>query len=158
MNVHVRLIRPDDEAAYRSILERTSDDDRYSRFFQVLDVFDPAAVHRYVEARPDMIGAIAIDGNRPLGAAHAAFLDDTTAELAIVVAGDARKSGVGRTLLSSLMGELEDRGYMRFVARSLRENTGFTALARSLGFRCEHADGAAMEWTRDAARWDLLHT
>jgi GNAT superfamily N-acetyltransferase len=158
MDVHVRLIRPDDEAAYRSILERTSEDDRYSRFLQVLDVFDPAAVHRYVDARPDMIGAIALDGKRPLGAAHAALLDDGSAELAIVVAGDARKRGVGRTLLTSLMRELEDRGYMRFVAFSLRENSGFTALARGLGFRCEHADGAAMQWTRDAARWDLVHT
>jgi GNAT superfamily N-acetyltransferase len=158
MNVQIRLIRPDDGAAYRSILARTSGDDRYARFLQVLDVLDPAAVHRYVDARPDMIGAIAVDGKRPLGAAHAALLDDHSAEIAIVVAADARKCGVGRALLSSLMHELEDRGYMRFVAYSLRENAAFTALARSLGFRCEQAEGAALHWTRYAVRSDLVHS
>jgi GNAT superfamily N-acetyltransferase len=105
-----------------------------------------------------MIGAIAFDGETPLGAAHAALLDERTAELAIVVADGARKRGVGRTLLATLMGELGNRGYMHFVANSLRDNAGFAALARSLGFRCERADGAEMFWVRDGAGWDLLHT
>ncbi len=81
-------IEPTDEDAYRAILETTSAEDRYCRFFHLVDHFDPEEVHRFVETRPDMIGVIAHDGDVPLGAAHAALLDDESAELAIVVSRD----------------------------------------------------------------------
>ncbi|HEY0614844.1 MAG TPA: hypothetical protein VGC96_09405, partial [Candidatus Elarobacter sp.] len=82
----VRPIEPSDEAAYRAILETTTAEDRYCRFFHRVDHFDPEEIRRFVEARPDMLGAIALEGETPLGAAHAALLDGETAELAVVVA------------------------------------------------------------------------
>ena len=148
--MHVRLICPDDEAAYRSILERTSDDDRYFRFFHVVKAFGPAEIRHFVEARPDMIGVIAFEGQSALGAAHAALLDDRTAELSVVVAEDRRRRGVGNALLATLMRELEDRGYVRFVAQSLHDNHGFARLARSAGFRAQQVEGSAVAWVCDA--------
>jgi GNAT superfamily N-acetyltransferase len=145
----IRLIRPDDAAAYRSILERTSDDDRYNRFFHSVDALDPADVQRSVERRPDMIGAIAFDGGVALGAGHAALLNDASAELAIVVAADARRRGVGRNLVAYLMCELEKRGYMRFVAYSLHGNAGFAHLGRSVGLASERVDGGMVHWSRE---------
>ena len=58
----VRSIEPSDEEAYRAILESTSAEDRYCRFFHLVDHFDPDEVHRFVETRPDMIGMIALGG------------------------------------------------------------------------------------------------
>ena len=154
----IRLIRPDDAAAYRSILERTSDDDRYNRFFHSVDALDPADVQRSVERRSDMIGAIAFDGGVALGAGHAALLNDGSAELAIVVAAGSRRRGVGRELLLRLMVELEKRGYMRFVAYSLHGNAAFAHLARSVGFESERVEGGLVHWSRDVAPREPLHS
>jgi GNAT superfamily N-acetyltransferase len=142
----VRAIVPGDEDAYRTILERTSSEDRYCRFFHHVDHFDPAEVHRFVEERDDMVGVIAEEDGVPLGAAHAAFLDETTAELGIVVSQEARKRGVGVALLGGLIAHLKVSGFSRMAAVSLRGNHGFEALARRAGFTAERADGEALWW------------
>ena len=87
----VRAIAPSDEEAYRSILERTSPEDRYCRFFHHVDHFDPAEVHRFVEERADMFSAV--PARRRPGRGARAVVDDATAELGIVVAMDARGAG-----------------------------------------------------------------
>jgi GNAT superfamily N-acetyltransferase len=146
----VRPIRPTDETAYRSILERTSAEDRYFRFFHVVDALDPADTRRMMEDRPDMLGVMAFDDGLPLGVAHAALLrDGRSAELAIVVAEDARGRGVGRVLLRSLMTRLEALGYTRFIAEAMHENVGFSALAKSAGLRAERTDASSVFWVRD---------
>jgi GNAT superfamily N-acetyltransferase len=142
----VRAIVPDDEAAYRSILEDTSPEDRYCRFFHQVDHFDPEEVHRFVEARDDMLGVIAEEGGVAFGAAHAALLDATSAELGIVVSQSARKRGVGSALLTALVAELKQRGFDRLVAVSLRENHAFDKLARRARFTVERVDGDALWW------------
>jgi L-amino acid N-acyltransferase YncA len=142
----VRPIGPSDEAAYLAILETTSAEDRYCRFFHAVDHFDPNEVRHFVEERPDMIGMIAFEDATPLGAAHAALLDDYTAELAIVVASGERHHGVGGSLLAALIAELKRRGYQRLIACALRENTPFGTLARHAGFTIEEADGGTVRW------------
>jgi GNAT superfamily N-acetyltransferase len=146
----VRAIEPNDEAAYRSILERTSAEDRYFRFFHAVDALDPGDTHHMMEERADMFGVIAYDRGVPLGVAHAALRDDDrTAELAIMVAEDARGRGVGRDLLVTLMNRLEARGYTRFVAESMHENHGFSALAKSAGLHVEGHEASSLFWRRD---------
>ena len=147
--MNVRPIRSTDEAAYRDILERTTEDDRYCRFFHVVDHFDPAEVHRYVEPRSDTLGFIAFEKDVPLGCAHAVALDDAVAELAIVVAHDARRRGVGRALVAALTAELARRGLHRLVAVSLAQNASFTRLAAATGLVLERSDGMKVHWTLD---------
>jgi len=142
----VRPIEPSDEDAYRAILEATSAEDRYCRFFHRVDHFDPAEIRRFVETRSDTMGVIAFDDAAPLGAAHAVLVDDETAELAIVVAGGARHEGVGTALLDALIARLKQRGLRRLIACSLRENRAFEHLARHAGFTVDLADGAAWRW------------
>jgi len=142
----VRSIEPSDEESYRAILKSTSAEDRYCRFFHLVDHFDPDEVHRFVATRPDMIGMIAHEGDVPLGAAHAALLDDQTAELAIVVASGARHQGVGSALLDALIARLKTRGYRRLLACALRENHAFEHLAKHAGFHVEQAEGATFRW------------
>jgi RimJ/RimL family protein N-acetyltransferase len=142
----VRPIEPTDEEAYRAILEATSAEDRYCRFFHAVDHFDPQEVHRYVETRADMIGMIALDDAVPLGAAHAVLLDAASAELAIVVARDARHHGVATALLDALIARLKELGFRRLIACALRENHPFAHLAKRAGFTVEHVDGVALRW------------
>jgi len=142
----VRPISPSDEAAYRTILERTSSEDRYCRFFHVVDHFDLEEVHRFVEDRADTIGMIAEEDGEPLGAAHAVLLEGGSAELAIVVSGEARRRGVGNALLTALIARLRAEGYTEIVACALRDNSAFTGLAKRHGFVVKQAEGAAVRW------------
>lgn len=142
----VRSIVPTDEASYRAILEATSAEDRYCRFFHMVDHFDPAEVQRYVEDRDDTVGVIAHEGDVPLGAAHAVTIDAESAELAIVVARDARHHGVATALLDALIARVRERGFRRLVACALRENHPFAHLAKHAGFAVEHVDGVALRW------------
>ncbi len=142
----VRPIAPTDEDAYRAILETTTAEDRYCRFFHLVDHFDAEEVHRFVEDRDDTIGVIAFEGTEPVGAAHAVLLDEESAELAIVVARGTRRVGVGSALLDALIERVKARGLRRLVACALRENHPFERLARRAGFRVDEADGAALHW------------
>jgi GNAT superfamily N-acetyltransferase len=142
----VRSILPSDEAAYRAILDDTSAEDRYCRFFHLVDHFDPDEVQRFVQTRPDMIGLIALDGETPLGAAHAALIDNESAELAIVVARAARRRGVAAALLDALIARLRERGFRRLIACALRDNRALEGLAKRTGFHVELADGPALRW------------
>jgi acetyltransferase len=142
----VRSIVPSDEDAYLAILEDTSKEDRYCRFFHLVDHFDPDEVHRFVETRSDMLGMIAFDGETPLGTAHAALIDDASAELAIVVARAARRRGVGTALVAALIVRLRELGFRRLIACALRENRPLENLAKHFGFRVELAEGPAFRW------------
>ena len=144
----VRAIRASDEAAYLDILARTSDDDRYYRFFRAVDHFDHADVARFVEPIPGVVGMIASDRTRGLGVANA-FISGSTAEIALVVAADAQRQGVGRRLIGGILEELQARRVATVTAVSLWENLGFASLARSFGMVANHApgDGSVIHWT-----------
>jgi acetyltransferase len=142
----VRSIVPSDEDAYRAILGDTSKEDRYCRFFHLVDHFDPDEVHRFVETRDDTIGAIAFDGETPLGTAHAVLIGDGSAELAIVVARAGRRRGVGTALLDAVIVRLRERGIRRLIACALRENRPLEGLVKHAGFHVELADGPAFRW------------
>jgi len=145
--MRVRAIAPADGDNYRSILERTTDEDRYCRFFHAVDHFAPEFIERYVERRPDMIGFIAEENGVPLGAAHGVRIDERTAELAIVVARDVRRRGVAKALMARLFDELANLGYTSAVGYSLRANVPFVHLAKSIGMRAGPADdGLVVTW------------
>jgi GNAT superfamily N-acetyltransferase len=142
----VRSIEPGDALAYRSILERTSEEDRYCRFFHVVNHFELRDIKRFVEPREDTIGFIAEDGTNPLGVAHAFLLSDASAEVAIVVASDARHHGIGHSLLEHIVAELRARHCETASAVSLSANSAFAHLAKSIGMTPIGA-GETTNWT-----------
>jgi GNAT superfamily N-acetyltransferase len=145
--ISVRAIVPNDAPAYRSILQRTSAQDRYCRFFHVVDHLDDDAIERYVEVRADTIGLIAERHGRALGVAHAFFIDKRRAEIAMIVASDGRRQGVGRLLFERLIAALQRRGCMCVVAYSLAQNGPLSKLARTVGMRPGTSDGGIVTWT-----------
>jgi GNAT superfamily N-acetyltransferase len=131
--ITIRPVGVTDADAYRDVLDRTSEEDRYCRFFHVVNHFDLSEIKRFVEPRSDTVGFIAEDGSTALGVAHAFFTADTSAEIAIVVAADARCRGVGRALLERLIDVLIERGHSDVRAFSLSGNNAFGHLARAVG-------------------------
>ena len=147
MALHIRSIQAADERLYRSILDRTSEEDRYCRFLHVVNHFDPVEIRRFVEPAPDLVGFIAIEGDEALGAAHACFLADGSAELAIIVARDARHHGIAYALVRRVIDALAERGCCRMIAYALFENYAMTALALSLGMTADGVDASVTLWT-----------
>jgi GNAT superfamily N-acetyltransferase len=144
--VEIRPIAPDDGDAYRMILEDTSEEDRYCRFFHAVDHFEPEFIEESV-SRPDAIGFIAFDATEPLGTAHAIAIDGQTAELAVVVARTGRRRGVARALMERIVEEARGRGYESLVGYALRMNLPFSRLARGFGMTPDPmSDGATVTW------------
>ncbi len=148
----IRPIAPTDSDSYRSILERTTPEDLYCRFFHVVDQAELDDVKPFVELRPDTIGFIAEYESKPLGVAHA-FLSPNRAEaeIAIVVARDARRCDVGHALLERLIDELRARKCRVVSAYSLSGNSAFSHLARSVGMRPIGPPSDVMTWTLAAS-------
>ena len=143
----VRPIEAGDLENYRAILEATSPEDRYCRFFHFIDQFDDAELRKYVEPRPDMAGFIAEEGHVRIGAAHGFLIGEARAELGIIVATTQRRRGVGTALMERLVGELRHRGARDLVAYALSENAAFTRLARKIGMTASsHAREGVTEW------------
>jgi GNAT superfamily N-acetyltransferase len=147
-SVRLRAIAPTDGDSYRSILRRTTEEDRYCRFFHIVNHFDPEFIERYVGDQADVVGVIAEDEGRPLGVAHAFFFDERRAELAIVVARDSRRQGIGRALLEHLTAAIEARGCDELIAYSLGENVAFSRLARSVAMRPVATEAGVVTWEK----------
>lgn len=150
--MNVRPIQPDDAANYESILSRTTPQDRYCRFFHVVDHFSPAEVDRFVNLDADMLGYIAIapDGTA-LGTVHAFLTDGDTAEFAIVVAQDARRRGVGKALFRRLIPELRARGYRQLLGYALAENYALANLAKAVGMQSPGVEATVRTWSLEDA-------
>ena len=72
------------------------------------------------------------------------------AEFSVYVAGTARRRGVGRALLRSLIDEATSRGYWKLLSRIFPENRASLALCRAMGFR---EVGVYRRHARLAGRW-----
>jgi GNAT superfamily N-acetyltransferase len=144
--VEIRPIAPDDGDAYRMILEDTSEEDRYCRFFHAVDHFEPEFIEESVN-RPDAVGFIAFEGAEPLGTAHAIAIKGGDAELAVIVARNGRRRGVAHALVERTIVEARKRGFRSLVGYALRMNLPFSRLARSFGMIPDPmSDGATVTW------------
>ena len=146
MAIEIRSIRADDEALYRELLVSLNDRDRYLRFFHSVPNIGPAEVLPFVTPRDDMMGLIAIEDGKALGAAHAFIDTDGSAELAVQVRPDYRHQGIGGKLLSSLVERLRERGVHELVAHSLFDNAEFALIASESQMRSEAEGGGVSLW------------
>ncbi len=126
--MEIRPISPEDESLYRDLLASLDERDRYLRFFHTVPAIGSREVLPFVHPRPDMIGLIAVEDGRAVGAAHA-FIDRESAEFAVEVRPDCRHHGVGGKLLAEIARRSRERGVRELVAHSLCDNTEFALIA-----------------------------
>ena len=129
LRMEIRPIQPEDEALYRELLVSLNERDRYLRFFHSVPNIGQPEVLPFVQSRPDMIGLLALENGKVLGAAHAFVADDGTAEFAVEVRPDYRHRGIGGKLLATLVERLRERGVRELVAHSLYDNREFALIA-----------------------------
>jgi GNAT superfamily N-acetyltransferase len=151
MEIQLRVAGPADLGRYRRILAGTSDEDRYFRFFGHVTRDAALRLERLGENLGS--GSLAVvaedETGHPLGLAHAILEPSrASAELGIIVAGDAQGRGVGTRLLAALAVALRERGCRTLTAQSLEANFKFAHLARANGFRVEQRRGGVIAWSR----------
>lgn len=98
---------------------------------------------------------VAVEGAAVAGYAYASVWRarpaySRTAETTVYVAADARGRGVGRALMTDLLGRLRARGFHRAVAGVTLPNPASVALHERLGFR---PVGVFRECGRKFGRW-----
>jgi RimJ/RimL family protein N-acetyltransferase len=69
----------------------------------------------------------------PIGLASYSALDDSTAELALVVRDEWQHHHVGTELATRLLRAAEDRGFHRFIVHALSENVAIRKLLKDVG-------------------------
>lgn len=118
---------------------------------------------RYVDGwqRPNDVGVIAEDTNgHPIGAAWwrympiddpgFGFVSPTTPEISIAVVPASRRRGVGRLLLSALIGEAKKRGIDQ-LSLSVEDDNPAQTLYASLGFTTHSNNGGSVTMLADTS-------
>lgn len=144
--VTLRPIRPADLGAFRGLMSRLSDADRYLRFLHaVKDVPEPELRH-FVELEPSALGLVAEAAGRLVGAAHAFDQGDGIYELAVVVDPAERRHGIAGLLLDRIVEELRSRRADALVAHALTINTEFARMAREHGLEATGSIAGVTQW------------
>ncbi len=141
----LRPIGPADESALRATFALLSPHDVRMRFFSPLQSLSPdmaarlANLDRSRELALVLLRTEAGGGNTPCGVVRlAADPGRESAEFAIVVITAQQGKGLGRLLMTHLIGAARALGMKRLVGNVLAENTRMLELARSLGFESSH--------------------
>jgi RimJ/RimL family protein N-acetyltransferase len=154
----IRPIEPDDVAELKRGFEHLGALSRYRRFLAPIDRLSPAQLnflthvdHRSHEA---IVAADALSGE---GVGIARYRrdpeDPTRAEVAVVVADDWQRRGVGTALLERLRERGRANGLERFTARLLVGNKGGRALIERFGVTEEqYREGGLIDVTAHLRR------
>ena len=132
--MHVRPIRPDDDAGLIAFHERLSPETQRLRFFSPHPHLRPDEVQRFTNVDGvRRVALVATLDDEIVGVARFDLLDPTTdAEAAFVVRDDLQGRGIGTALLELLAERARESGVTRFVAATLPENTRMRQVFRHL--------------------------
>ncbi|HEY0727986.1 MAG TPA: GNAT family N-acetyltransferase, partial [Pyrinomonadaceae bacterium] len=137
--VHIRVMRPEDEAGLCALLNSLSDESRWLRFYcQQNSAAIAAEAHR--EASLDhafCLVASSGDGERVVGHAFYVGIDDERAEVAFTIANDFQGRGLGTILLGQLAEVAAANGIKVFEAEVLAANHAMLHVFRASGFPIE---------------------
>jgi RimJ/RimL family protein N-acetyltransferase len=138
--VHIRAMRKSDEAEFLQAFERLSPEALYMRFMRVFGEPNIERLRKALASFPESgLGIVATvpadDGIDIVGSAM--FLigkDPTSCEFATTVAADYGGLGLGRTLVTALIGAAKQRGLHEMEGFVLAKNQPMLKLAARLGF------------------------
>jgi nucleotide-binding universal stress UspA family protein/RimJ/RimL family protein N-acetyltransferase len=148
--VTLRPIAPEDKPLLAAIFERLSEQSRYRRFFTSKAELSAAELDYFVDVdHSDHEAIIAIDpsGGEALGVArYIRSTDDReVAEVAVTVADDWQRRGLGRALLDRLTYRARREGVRRFSALVQSENSASLGLLEGVGDTQRRSDTGVVE-------------
>jgi RimJ/RimL family protein N-acetyltransferase len=138
--VHIRAMRPADEAELLQAFDRMSDDARYMRFMRSVREPNVERLRAALASFPDHgLGIVATvptaDGIDIVGSAiYVIGKDRTRCEFAINVGSAFGGAGLARTLMTALIDSAARRGLAEMEGFVLAANQSMLGLARRLGF------------------------
>ena len=145
----LRPIAPEDLAIEAAFVEGLSTDTGYKRLFSARKP-GPEEIWRWthVDQRCEVARIVVVrrEGmDVMLGVARYVRTDcGDDAEFAIVIADEARRLGLGRALIASLVDEARRAGVRTLWGTTFASNAAMLALGRALGFRAGREPGDAM--------------
>jgi acetyltransferase len=135
--VHIRPIRPEDEALYRDFFAKVTLDDQRLRFFTAA----PDLSHRFLAQLTQIdyareMAFVALDGGGTLlGVVRmVADPDYTRGEYAVLVRSDLKGLGLGWRLMQHLIAYAKAEGLRELHGAVLADNTTMLQMCRQLGF------------------------
>jgi RimJ/RimL family protein N-acetyltransferase len=138
--VHIRAMRPADEAEILQAFDRLSQDARYMRFMRTVREVNVERLRKTLASFPACgLGIVATvpatDGIDVVGSAIFVIgSDPANCEFAVTIAAEYGGAGLGRTLLTALIDAARQRGLKAMEGFVLAANKPMLALAARVGF------------------------
>jgi acyl-CoA synthetase (NDP forming)/GNAT superfamily N-acetyltransferase len=140
--IEIRPARPGDFDAVRDMHAAMSRENLYLRFFGVNRAAAEQEARRICRApAPDHAALLAVLDGQVIGCGSYEIVDERlrTAEIALAVADDMHKRGIGTLLLEHLVSLAHGRGLRTFVAETLTDNTTMLQVFASAGLHAQAA-------------------
>jgi acyl-CoA synthetase (NDP forming)/RimJ/RimL family protein N-acetyltransferase len=157
--VHLRPICPDDAEGLTGLMDRSSDQTRYYRFFGPMRRLSDRDLHRFTHVDHDSrVAFVVLLGDQIIGVGrYDRYPGTDDAEVAFLVEDAHQGRGLGSVLLEHLAAAGRERGVKRFVAEVLAQNSKMVRVFRDAGYKAERSyeDGVVhltfpIEQTEDA--------
>lgn len=147
----IRRIEREDRDRYRRLVMRLTPESRYRRFFSPKPELTERELAYLVDidhVHHEALAAVDESDGSFLAASRYVQLPDRphTAEVAIEVADDAQRQGIGTELAIQTLQRARANGFTHVTATTLHENAPARALLRALHFRRRSSHGHEIEF------------
>jgi acyl-CoA synthetase (NDP forming)/GNAT superfamily N-acetyltransferase len=139
--VHLRPIRPDDADGLVGLMERSSEQTRYFRFFGPMKRLSERDLHRFTHVdHVDRVAFVLLLGDQLIAVGRYDRLPGTQdAEVAFLVEDAHQGRGLGSVLLEHLAAAARERGIERFVAEVLAQNNRMVRVFLDAGYQAQRS-------------------
>ncbi len=157
--VHLRPIRPEDADGLTGLMDRSSDQTRYYRFFGPMKRLSAKELHRFTHVDHDArVAFVVLLGDQVIGVGrYDRYPGNDEAEVAFLIEDAHQRRGLGSVLLEHLAAAARERGIKRFVAEVLAQNSTMVRVFHDAGYKSQRSyeDGVVhlsfpIEQTEDA--------
>jgi RimJ/RimL family protein N-acetyltransferase len=129
--MEIRPIQPSDAPALIKAHDHLSDETRRRRFFRPHPVLTPQEADFFSNVdHVDREAFVAVEGRYIIGVGRYDRVDDSAAEVAVVVGDEFQGQGIGTKLMRRLAERATEVGITRFVADTMGDNQAAIRLVR----------------------------
>jgi acyl-CoA synthetase (NDP forming)/RimJ/RimL family protein N-acetyltransferase len=139
--VHLRPIRPEDAAGLTGLMDRSSEQTRYYRFFGPMKRLSDRDLHRFTHVDHDnRVAFVVLLGDQVVAVGrYDRYPGTDDAEVAFLVEDAHQGRGLGSVLLEHLAAAGRERGITRFVAEVLAQNSRMVRVFQDAGYEAERS-------------------
>lgn len=139
--VHLRPIRPEDADGLTGLMDRSSDQTRYYRFFGPMKRLSAKELHRFTHVDHDArVAFVVLLGDQVVGVGrYDRYPGTDDAEVAFLIEDAHQRRGLGSVLLEHLAAAARERGIKRFVAEVLAQNSTMVRVFQDAGYKSQRS-------------------